>query len=202
MPSPDNSENHENGLLLVVSGPSGVGKTTITRFLIDRLDAVFSVSLTTRKKTAADVEGRDYHFVSTEEFQRAIADDELLEHACVFNRDYYGTPRRAVNEALAAGRIMILEIDVQGAIQVRESMPEAFLVFILPPDDETLLRRLRQRGRESIADIDRRFQEARNEIALAHSSGAYDAFVVNESVDAAVDSVCKLVRNRLEIRCR
>lgn len=186
------------GLLLVISGPSGVGKTTITRQVVDRLGAVFSVSATTRPPTAADTPGVDYHFVSDGEFERMIAGGELLEHARVFGRYSYGTPRRPVEESLAQGRVVLLEIDVQGALQVRANLPEALLVFILPPDDATLLERLRKRGREGEEEIARRFAEAKREIATAEGSRAYDLFLVNDEVEKCVAEVCFAARKRLQ----
>ncbi|MDH3584785.1 MAG: guanylate kinase, partial [Phycisphaerae bacterium] len=134
-----------NALLVVISGPSGVGKTTITHALVDRLSAAFSVSMTTRPITAADTEGVDYFFVDQAGFDQAIEQGKLLEWARVF--DYcYGTPRPPVQEHLEAGRDVILEIDVKGAIQVKAAMPEALLIFVLPPSEEELLRRLRNRA--------------------------------------------------------
>lgn len=184
-------------MLLVVSGPSGVGKTTITRKVIQRLDAVFSVSATTRPKTAADQPGRDYLFVDQVEFDQMLARGELLEHATVFGRYSYGTPRGPVETALNQGRVVLLEIDVQGALQIRRNLPESLLIFLLPPDDETLYARLTQRGREGKEEIDRRFAEAKKEIALARSSGDYDLFLVNRDLDKCVEEVCNAVRNRL-----
>ena len=180
----------------MVSGPSGVGKTTITRQVVERLGAVFSVSVTTRAKTAADVDGRDYRFIDPSAFDRMVRAGELLEYARVFEK-CYGTPRRPVEKALAAGRVVVLEIDVQGGLQIRKSMPHALLVFVLPPDEATLLARLRARQREGEDRIQRRFREAKGEIAQARSSGAYDLFLVNEKVDEAVEEVCRAVRKKL-----
>lgn len=185
------------GLLLVISGPSGVGKTTITRQVVDRLGAVFSVSATTRSPTPADTPGVDYHFVDEAEFDRMAGAGELLEYARVFGKYSYGTPRLPVEEALAQGRVVILEIDVQGAIQIRRNLPEALMVFILPPDDATLLERLRKRGREGEKEIARRFAEARREIDLARQSGVYDLFVVNREVERSVQEVVFAARKRL-----
>jgi guanylate kinase len=184
------------GLLLVISGPSGAGKTTIAREIERRLGGVFSVSATTRPKTHADVDGRDYWFISEEEFRSRLAAGEFLEHAQVFGRHYYGTPREPVEQALAAGRLMILEIDVQGGLQVNQAMPGAFMIFVLPPSDEELLRRLRDRRRDSDEAIERRFREAKREIELARSSGAYEAFIVNDDLERAVGEACSLVRAR------
>ncbi|HMN97509.1 MAG TPA: guanylate kinase [Phycisphaerales bacterium] len=184
------------GLLLVVSGPSGVGKTTITRRLRDRFRAVFSVSATTRAIGPGERDGVDYHFITQADFERALEQGRFLEHAQVFGRHWYGTPRDPVERHLAEGRVVILDIDVQGALQVRRSMPEALLIFILPPDDEELLRRLRDRGRDDPEAIARRFAEAQREVAIARGSGAYDAFVVNSDLDAAVERIAALISQR------
>lgn len=185
------------GLLLIMSGPSGVGKTTITRAIRDRLEnAVFSVSATTRPRTDADREGVDYHFVSDEEFDRMIAAGEFLEWADVFGNKY-GTPRGPIEEHLAAGRVVILDIDVKGARQVKGAMPEAFGIFILAPSEEVLLERLRGRKRDSEETIQRRFAEAKREIAEAMACGAYSAFVVNDDLERAIGEALEIVRQRL-----
>ncbi len=162
----------DDGLLLIISGPSGVGKTTITRAVERSIPgAVFSVSATTRPRTPADVEGVDYHFVSDAEFDDLVAKDAFLEWANVFGKRY-GTLRAWVDEQLARGRLVILEIDVQGAINVKKQLPGAFALFVLPPDEQTLLERLRNRKRESEESIQRRFAEARREIAQATAGAA------------------------------
>ena len=186
----------DDGLLLIISGPSGVGKTTITRG-VERgtRDSVFSVSATTRPKTDADVDGVDYTFVSVDEFDRMIEGRELLEHADVFGNKY-GTPRRWVEEQLERGRVVILEIDVKGAIQVKRQMPDAFGVFILPPSESTLLQRLRDRKRESEEIIQRRFAEAQREIALARESDVYDRFIVNDDLERAIAEALGAVKAR------
>jgi guanylate kinase len=184
------------GLLLVISGPSGVGKTTIVREIERRLGGVFSVSATTRPKTPADVEGKDYDFITEDEFRRRLAAGEFLEYAQVFGRHWYGTPRGPVERALAQGQLSILEIDVQGALQVKEKMPEAFMLFILPPSEEDLLLRLRRRGRDNEEAIGARYAEAQEEIRKAQASGKYDAFIVNDELSAAVDEACALVEAR------
>jgi len=184
------------GLLAVISGPSGVGKTTIAHAVKERLGAVFSVSATTRPRSHQEQDGVDYHFLSQERFKSMIDAGELLEYAQLFGEEFYGTPRRPVEEALAAGRLVILDIDVQGALQVRRSTPGAFMIFILPPSDEELLRRLHGRGRDSEQAIRRRFEEAKREINLAEASGAYDAFVVNDDLKTAQESASRLIENR------
>ncbi len=183
----------DNGLLLIISGPSGVGKTTITRGVERSFgDSVFSVSATTRAKTDADTEGVDYHFVGDDEFDRMIAEDAFLEWADVFGKRY-GTPRAWVDEQLARGRLVILEIDVDGARQVKAKKPEAFAIFILPPSEEELLRRLRSRKRESEAQIQKRFAEAQREIREARELGIYDSMLVNRDLDESIGRAVELV---------
>jgi guanylate kinase len=185
------------GLLLVLSGPSGVGKTTIVHEIVRRLAASFSVSATTRPPGPREVHGRDYYFLSQEEFQRWIDEGKFLEFAQVFGRNWYGTPREAVERQLDAGRVVVLDIDVQGAANVKRAMPEAFMLFILPPSDDELLRRLRARGREDEAAIQRRFAEATREIAFAKESGVYDDFVINDDLPTAIAAVEGSVRRRM-----
>ncbi len=183
------------GMLLIISGPSGVGKTTITR-AIERAfdDAVFSVSATTRPKTSADVDGVDYFFVTPERFEEMEQAGEFLESAEVFDRRY-GTPRAPVIEKLATGRIVILEIDVNGAELVKQRMPEAYGIFVLPPSEDVLLERLRKRRREGEEIIQRRFAEAKREIAQAKADGVYDVFIVNASLEDAVQEAIEAVRD-------
>jgi len=186
----------EGGLLVVISGPSGVGKTTITRAVERSIPgAVFSVSATTRAQTPADVDGVDYTFLSEPEFLRREKAGEFLETA-VYAGNRYGTLRAPVEANLRRGRLMILEIDVQGAKSVKAEMPEAFAVFILPPSEQTLLERLRARKREDEATIQRRFRLAQEEIAEARRCGAYDAFIVNDDLDKAIAEALRLVNER------
>ena len=186
----------QTGLLLVVSGPSGVGKTTIVHRVRELLGGQFSVSATTRPKSIAEVNGKDYLFVCPDEFDRMESTGAFLEHAEVFGRHAYGTPREPVEEALQSGDLILLDIDVQGAIQIREHMPSAYMIFILPPNDDELRHRLETRGREDEEAIARRFAEARREIDLATSRTLYDAFIVNDDLDRAVDEACRLVCER------
>lgn len=189
-----------DGLLVIISGPSGVGKTTITRGVERAIPgSVFSVSATTRPKTAADVEGVDYRFVTDEQFQRMIEAGEFLEWADVFGKKY-GTPRDWVMEQLARGRLVILEIDVEGARQVKARLPEALAIFVLPPSEEALLERLRARKREDEGQIQRRFAEAKREIATARSCAAYDAFIVNDDLRRAIDEAVETVQARRSAR--
>jgi guanylate kinase len=185
------------GLLLVLSGPSGVGKTTIAHELIRRFGGHFSVSCTTRRPSPGEREGVDYRFMSEPDFAAMAQHDAFLEHALVFGRSSYGTPREPVESALRAGDLVILDIDVQGAEQVHAKVPDMLGIFILPPDEDALLARLRQRGREDEAAIQRRFAEARREMDRARSDGVYDAFVVNDDLSGAIEQVAELVGARL-----
>lgn len=189
------------GLLVIVSGPSGVGKTTITRGVERSIaDSVFSVSVTTRPKTEADVEGVDYHFVDDAEFDRLETEDRLLESARVFGCRY-GTPKDWVDEQLRRGRLVVLDIDVQGAIQIARRVPEAFGLFILPPSESVLLERLRARKREPEEAIQKRFAEAQREIADARASGVYSAWVVNQDVNTAIqEAVGVITRARQRVK--
>ena len=181
------------GEILAVHGRSGVGKTTIAHRLLERFDGVFSVSATTRPQSQDEVDGVDYLFVDPDEFERMRSAGDFLESAEVFGKHAYGTPRQPVEAQLAAGRLVILDIDVQGAQQVRASMPEAFMLFILPPSDQELRRRLEARGRDDAEAIERRFAEAQREIDLATTQQLYDAFVINETLESAVAETGRLV---------
>lgn len=186
----------DNGMLLVISGPSGVGKTTITRAVERSIaGAVFSVSATTRAKAPADVDGVDYHFITEPEFLRRRAAGEFIETA-QYAGNWYGTLRAPVEAQLARGRLMILEIDVQGARSVKAQMPQALCLFILPPSEGALLERLRARKREDEDVIQRRFRLAQDEIAEARRCGAYDAFIINDRLERAIDEALALVQAR------
>lgn len=190
----------DDGMLLVISGPSGVGKTTITRAVERSIPgSVFSVSATTRARTQADVDGVDYHFVTEDRFDQMVREGAFLEWAGVFGKRY-GTPRAWVEEQLARGRLVILEIDVEGAKQVKQAMPEAFGVFILPPSEDELLRRLRSRKREDEALIQKRFAEAQREIAEAGRCGSYDAFITNDELERAIREAVETVTRERERR--
>ncbi|MFO0961415.1 MAG: guanylate kinase [Phycisphaerales bacterium] len=185
------------GLLLVMSGPSGVGKTTIVHELVRRFGGVFSVSATTRSPGPGERDGVDYYFLDQPTFQRWIDEDRFLEHAQVFGRSWYGTPEEPVRRQLAQGRLVVLDIDVQGAENVRRKIPQALGVFVLPPSEEELLKRLRARGREDDAAIERRFAESKREIARAQSASTYHAFVVNDDLRRATEEIAGIVAARL-----
>jgi guanylate kinase len=190
----------DDGMLLIISGPSGVGKTTITRAVERSIPgSVFSVSATTRPKRPTDVEGVDYHFVDDATFDAMIERGEFLEWVNLFGRKY-GTPRAWVQEQLARGRLVILEIDVVGAIKVKGHMPDAFAVFIEPPSKHTLLDRLHARKRENEEEIQRRYAEATREIVQAHASEIYDRFIVNDQLDQAILSAVAAVLSERERR--
>lgn len=178
------------GRLIVIAGPSGVGKGTVVRRLLARRpDLVLSVSATTRRPRPGEVDGRDYLFVSDEAFDRLLADGALLEWAEIFGHRS-GTPRRAVEEQLAAGRTVVLEIDVQGARQVREAMPGAVLVFLAPPSQAELERRLRERHTEQGDRLAGRLAKAPWEMAQA---SWFDHVVVNDQVDRAAEEIARIL---------
>ncbi|MBR3061099.1 MAG: guanylate kinase [Exiguobacterium sp.] len=181
----------ERGLLIVLSGPSGVGKGTVCRALREEEDnnLQYSVSATTRKPREGEVEGVHYFFKSRKEFERMIEQKELLEHA-EFVGNYYGTPVEWVRETLESGQDVILEIEVQGAFQVKELLPEAVFLFLAPPSLQELRNRLIGRGTESEEVIKQRLLVAREEIELMD---AYDYVVTNDEVDKAIDRIKAIV---------
>ncbi|HEY9251656.1 guanylate kinase [Nocardioides sp. NBC_00850] len=183
-------EGHEKRLV-VLAGPTAVGKGTVSAAVRDDHPEVFlSVSATTRKPRAGEVNGVHYLFVSDEEFDAMIAGGELLEWATVHNMARYGTPRGPVDKALAEGRPAMLEIDLQGARLVRETMPEAIFVFLAPPSWEELVRRLVGRGTETEAERERRLETARVELAAEKE---FDVTIVNHEVHQAADELVTLM---------
>ncbi|HZZ50148.1 MAG TPA: guanylate kinase [Pseudonocardia sp.] len=182
----------ERGRLVVLAGPSGVGKSTVVKALRPRLPKLFfSVSATTRAKRPGEVEGRDYHFVSNAEFDRLIADHELLEWADIHGGLHRsGTPAKPVEEHLAAGEPVLLELDLAGARAVKRSRPDATMVFLMPPSWEDLVDRLTSRGTESGPVIERRLTTAREEMA---SSSQFDVTVVNDEIESVVRQLVSLL---------
>ena len=191
------STNDANGLLVVISGPSGVGKTTIVHRVKEAFKATFSVSATTRPKSESEEDGVDYFFISDNAFDQMVGDGEFLEYAEVFGCHRYGTPRLPVLQAMERGEVVLLDIDVQGGIQVFENMPESLRIFIMPPHEDELLTRLRVRGRDDEDAIQRRFREAKQEMAKAEGSGAYSAFIVNDDLELAVAETVAVIKQQL-----
>ncbi|MFP4286868.1 MAG: guanylate kinase [Candidatus Izemoplasmataceae bacterium] len=183
---------NERGLLIVLSGPSGVGKGTVRKalFELEGHDLVYSISMTTRPPRDGEIDGEDYYFVSKEEFEERIKNDAFLEWA-QFVGHYYGTPKDKIEEQLRKGKEVVLEIEVQGALQVREKMSDAVFIFIAPPNKEALYKRLLRRGTESNEVIQKRMDKAEREFPLAHK---YDYIVVNDEVTNAADRVLAIIR--------
>ena len=179
----------KKGLLVVVSGPSGAGKGTICQALLEKTALAYSVSATTRQPRAGEVDGESYYFISVEAFEEMIEKDELLEWAKVYD-NYYGTPLRKVEEKLAAGEDILLEIDTQGAMKVREKFPEGIYIFILPPSLAELERRIRGRDTETEEVLKKRLAAAIDEIEVGR---LYKYVVMNDKVEDAVDAICAVL---------
>jgi guanylate kinase len=182
--------------VLIVSGPSGSGKSTLVQNLHGLPDLTFSVSSTTRPQRLTESPGKCYDFITEAEFKRRVDSGEFLEYAQVFGRHWYGTPQQQVDEARESGLDLVLEIDVQGARQVKQKLPEAIAVFIVPPSRQDLERRLRSRGQDSDEAITRRLERARQEIAR---SAEYDFVIVNDDLQRASDELRAIV---VASRCR
>jgi guanylate kinase len=184
------------GKVFVITGPSGVGKGTLIKQLLEAAPELeLSVSATTREPRPGEVDGRDYHFLGPEEFQHRVAAGEFLEHA-TYTGNRYGTLRESVEERLRAGRSVVLEIEVQGARQVRAAMPEAVLIFIAPPDPEALRERLQGRGTDSAEAIARRLRTAELELA---AQVEFPHVIVNDDVQDSASQLEKLVRDQLSL---
>jgi guanylate kinase len=178
-------------IVYIISAPSGSGKSTLVNVLLamtPRLD--FSISYTTRPVRGSEQNGKQYYFVSRQDFEQMIADDEFLEHASLYGRDYYGTARRFLREAEEKGHDLLLDIDVQGAAQIKQKLPDAVSIFVLPPDRKTLEWRLRKRGEDSDEVIDRRLDAARREI---ENYDKYDYILINDKLEESSDSLQALV---------
>jgi guanylate kinase len=182
--------------VFVITGPSGVGKGTLIEQLLERVPELeLSVSATTREPRPGEVDGRDYHFLTPEEFDRRVDAGEFLEHA-TYSGNRYGTLRQEVERRLAEGHSVVLEIEVQGARQVRAAMPEAVLIFIAPPDPVALRQRLEGRGTDSAEAIDRRLRTAEIEL---EAQPEFSHVIVNDEVQNSASELEKLVRSELSL---
>ena len=186
-------EMSKRGLLVVISGPSGVGKGTVLKELMKKkdLNLAYSVSMTTRKQRPGEVDGKNYYFVSREEFEKAADNGELLEHA-EFVGNYYGTPLRGVEKLRNEGKNVILEIEVQGASQVQKKVPDAITIFIVPPSMKELEKRIRGRGTEPEEIIQERLAKAQKELQL---TGQYRYVVCNDDADLAADIIGVIIQH-------
>ena len=181
------------GQLVILSGPSGVGKGTIgARMLEKHSDMCFSVSATTRAIREGETEGVNYYYKTVEEFEDMIRNNEFLEYMQVFGKNYYGTPRRYVEEKLESGMSVLLDIDVQGAMVVKQNYPDAVLIFIAPPSLAELYRRLSGRGTETEEAVNRRFAQAKTEFTYVDR---YDYVIVNDDLETAVQDVESILRS-------
>ena len=180
-----------HGILIVVSGFSGSGKGTIMKELLKRYDNyALSISATTRAPREGETDGREYFFKTREEFEKMIAKEELIEYAEYVN-NYYGTPRAYVEEQLTAGKDVILEIEIQGALKVKKKFPDTLLLFVTPPSAEELRKRLIGRGTETMEVIEQRMQRA---IEESDGMESYDYYVINDDLDTCVDEVHRIIQ--------
>ena len=192
-------------LVLIVSGPSGSGKSTLVEMILEVPGTLLSVSCTTRSPRKTESDGKWYNFVTEGEFQQMVERGEFLEYAQVFGKNWYGTPRKWLEKALAERKDLVLEIDVQGALQVKHKLPGAVAVFVLPPSRAELERRIRARGQDSEDEIHRRLERARQEM-LNYSS--YDFAIINDDLERAgrevqaiaLGSRCRVAPNEERIR--
>ncbi len=182
------------GSLFIVSGPSGTGKGTVCTELIKHDNIFLSISATTRDKRVGEEDGVTYFYTSAEKFKQMIDNNQMLEYA-VYSGNYYGTPKKAVEDMLAAGKNVILEIEVQGALKVKQKMPEAVLIFVVPPSIAELKKRLIERGRENKEEIKHRIGEARREFSQLPK---YNYVVVNDNLDRCVGDVLDIINETNE----
>ncbi|MCL2706653.1 MAG: guanylate kinase [Dehalococcoidia bacterium] len=190
--SPDNILSAPVNLVLVLSGPSGVGKdATLSALKTRSTSPVHIITNTTRSQRLGETDGEHYHFISQPEFTRMISNNELLEHAEVYG-NYYGVPKAAVHQALAHGKDVIIKVDVQGAITIKKNLPDAVLIFLMPPSLDELSRRLRKRGTESSSDLELRLNTARSEIEQLSS---FDYVVVSHSnrIESTTDDISAII---------
>ena len=192
-------------LVFIVSGPSGSGKSTLVEKMLELPGTMLSVSCTTRPPRKTESDGKWYNFISEDEFERMKQAGEFLEYAQVFGKNWYGTPRRSLDDARERGKDLVLEIDVQGATQVKKKLPSAIAVFIVPPSRRELEKRIRARGQDSDDEIARRLDRARQEL---ERYAEYDYTVINDDRERAVREVqaivlgarCQVARNQAEVK--
>jgi len=192
-------------LVLIVSGPSGAGKSSIVERILELPGTMLSVSCTTRLPRETESNGKWYNFVTEQEFQHMVARGDFLEYAQVFGKNWYGTPRKWLDQAREQKQDLVLEIDVQGALQVKHKVPDAIAIFVLPPSRADLEKRIRARGQDSEDEIQRRLERARQEM-LSYSS--YDFAIINDNLERASEEVraialgsrCQVARKEERIR--
>lgn len=182
------------GNLFIISGPSGTGKGTLCNELLKNDNIFLSISATTRDKRIGEVDGVTYYYTTEEIFKSMIDNDEMLEYA-IYSGNYYGTPKKAVEDMLIQGKNVILEIEVQGALKVKSIMPEAVMIFLVPPSIEELRKRLKERGRESEAEIERRIEAAKWEIS---QSPKYNHIIVNDDLQSTVTETLATIKKENE----
>jgi len=180
----------KEGMLVIISGPSGSGKGTVVKELVQKEDFALSISATTRTPRTGEIDGTHYYFYDKETFENMKKQNELLEWA-EFCDNYYGTPRKYVEQQMLEGKNVILEIEVQGALQIKKLYSDCILVFLVPPDVKELKKRLIQRGTEDKQTIDRRMNRAIEEMEFVPQ---YDYIVINDTVEAAAEAICAIVK--------
>jgi len=185
----------DRGTLIVLSGPSGAGKSTIARKLAEKTAVKYIISATTRERRPNEDRGKTYEHISSEEFGKRLDDDQFLEYTRIYD-EYYGTPKEPALTYLAEGSDLLLEIEVQGALQIRFQYPDALEIFVMPPDEQSLMRRLTDRGRDTPDEIEKRFRLAKREIHMAKGSRAFDHYVINDDLDRAVDEVLRVIHHK------
>ena len=180
----------KTGKLIVISAPSGTGKTTVVKRLLEKTpNTIASVSFTTRPMRENEREGIDYFFVDKRKFETMVGDNEFIEHATVFG-NYYGTQKESLSSNLKKGKNVILEIDWQGALQVKEKMPSCIMIFLIPPSKQVLLSRLKNRGTDSEGEIENRFNQAVSDL---NESNKFDHVLVNDQIEVAVENIAHCI---------